>query len=73
MSARPTRRPPVRIVQPKRTHAEVPWDPPYHYDCTRGHRLAADRECCACPVCDNGVPCDGTLRRVGPHGGAVRS
>lgn len=62
-----------KIVLPRRLPGEVPWVPAFHYECERGHWIASDSECCACPACTDGVPCDGALRRVGPHGGALRT
>lgn len=50
----------------KRSHNDVPWIPPFMYECSNGHSLRADAECCVCPACIHGVPCEGTLTRVGP-------
>lgn len=50
----------------KRTANEVPWEPPYQYECSEGHSLRAEHECSVCPACVLGEPCTGTLLRVGP-------
>lgn len=49
----------------KRTASEVPWVPPYQYECSNGHFLQADAPCCGCPACNHGELCDGELTRVG--------
>jgi hypothetical protein len=56
----------TKIVQPRRTANEMPWEPPFQYECSNGHQLGGSHACCYCPVCEHGQPCDGTLTRVGP-------
>lgn len=57
----------------KRTANEVPWEPPFQYECDRGHRIHADVPCCACPACNNGELCVGELTRVGPGSRTVKA
>lgn len=57
----------------KRTANEVPWEPSHQYECSEGHSLRADHECCVCPACVHGVSCEGTLTRVGPGSKGPRS
>lgn len=57
-----------RTVLPR---AEQPWQPPYQYECSSGHRLGADRALTRCPACHHGQPCTGQLRRVGTGSRAV--
>lgn len=61
------------ITQKPRSRAEQPWEPSHQYECSNGHRIGADRECCTCPACIHGVPCDGTLTRFGTGSRGARS
>lgn len=51
------------------TPNDRPYDPPFSYDCTRGHAVAADRPFASCPVLVLGEACTGSLRRVGAGSG----
>jgi hypothetical protein len=51
----------ITIRQPKPLPGSVPWDPPYQYDCSRGHEIGSSKPVKACPI----AKCDGTLKRFG--------
>lgn len=63
----------ARVVQPKPLPGEVPWVPPFQYECSNGHEIGTDRAICGCPMCIDGQPCGGTLRRFGAGSKGPRS
>ncbi len=56
---------PIKIVQPRRTPNEVPWEAPFQYECSEGHRLEAEKAKTRCLAVVHGQPCPGVLTRVG--------
>lgn len=57
----------------KRTPGEVPWCPPYIYECSHRHHVEADSPVSQCPAFYLGEACRGELQQVGPNGGRIRS
>lgn len=51
------------------TPNDRPYDPPFAYECTRGHAVASDRPFASCPLFVLGEACTGTLRRTGAGSG----
>jgi hypothetical protein len=51
----------IVIRQPKTLPGSAPWDPPYQYDCSRGHEIGSSKPVKTCPI----AKCDGTLKRFG--------
>jgi len=55
----------IKITQPRPLPGDVKWEPPFKYDCSRGHEIHASKAVDACPMYRRGQPCDGTLKRFG--------
>jgi hypothetical protein len=49
-------------IRVKRLPGEVPWNPPYRYECSAGHEVHADRPVQRCVACPKGQPCTGHLK-----------
>lgn len=52
------------MIRVKRGPNEVPWLPPYRYQCSAGHEVHADRPVARCVACPKGSPCPGHLKDV---------